>query len=182
LPAFGVPSSAWELDLTLARGLDYYTGPVYEATVTEPKVGSVSGAGRYDNLIGSFLGRPIPATGMSLGLERIIEVVHEHGLLDVGSSVAQVAVVIFPETVPAGAGVATMLRDAGLKVDLSLQPNKGLGDQLKAADRRGIPVAVIVGGDELARNEVKIKHLKSGDQLTVSLGNAPEAITRLLNG
>lgn len=182
LAAFGVPSSAWELDLTLARGLDYYTGPVYEATVTEPKVGSVSGAGRYDNLIGSFLGRPIPATGMSLGLERIIEVVQEHQLLDVGSSVAQVAVVIFPETVSAGAGVATMLRDAGLKVDLSLQPNKGLGDQLKAADRRGIPVAVIVGGDELARNEVKIKHLKSGDQLTVSLGNAPEAITRLLNG
>ena len=182
LPAFGVPSAAWQLDLTLARGLDYYTGPVYEATVTEPKVGSVSGAGRYDNLVGSFSGRPIPATGMSLGLERIIEVVREHGLLETASSVAQVAVVIFPETVGAGAGVATMLRDAGLRVDLSLQPNKGLGDQLKTAGRRGIPTAVIVGGDELSRNEVKLKDLRSGDQQTVTLANAPEAIARMLAG
>ena len=78
LPDFGVALNRYSLDLTLARGLDYYTGPVFEATVTEPKVGSVGGAGRYDGLVGSFLGRPIPATGMSLGLERIIEVVREH--------------------------------------------------------------------------------------------------------
>ncbi len=71
----GVPRNAWKVDLSLARGIDYYTGPVYEAIVEEPKVGSVAGAGRYDGLVGQFLGRDIPATGMSLGFERILEVV-----------------------------------------------------------------------------------------------------------
>ena len=109
LPDFGVAPNRYTLDLALARGLDYYTGPVFEATVTEPNVGSVGGAGRYDGLVGAFLGRPIPATGMSLGLERIIEVVREHGLMPLPATIAEVALVIFPETVGAGAaaGVVT---------------------------------------------------------------------------
>src|SRR5215203_805599 len=77
LAQLGVPAAAYSLDLALARGLDYYTGPVFEAAVEQPKIGSVGGAGRYDDLIGTFLGRPVPATGMSLGIERIIEVVQE---------------------------------------------------------------------------------------------------------
>ena len=113
LPDFGVAPDRYTLDLALARGLDYYTGPVFEATVTEPKVGSVGGAGRYDGLVGAFLGRPIPATGMSLGLERIIEVVREHGLMPVPATVAEVALVIFPETVGAGARLASSLRAQG---------------------------------------------------------------------
>ena len=109
LPDFGVAPNRYTLDLALARGLDYYTGPVFEATVTEPNVGSVGGAGRYDGLVGAFLGRPIPATGMSLGLERIIEVVREHGLMPLPTTIAEVALVVFPETVGAGAaaGVVT---------------------------------------------------------------------------
>ena len=106
LPDFGIAPNRYTLDLALARGLDYYTGPVFEATVTEPNVGSVGGAGRYDGLVGAFLGRPIPATGMSLGLERIIEVVREHGLMPLPATIAEVALVVFPETVarrrPAG--------------------------------------------------------------------------------
>jgi histidyl-tRNA synthetase len=176
LPAFGVSEGRYTLDLALARGLDYYTGPVFEATVTEPKVGSVGGAGRYDGLVGSFLGRPVPATGMSLGLERIIEVVREHNLLPAPSSVADVAVVIMRDTVTDGAKLAHALRNAGLRVDLSLQPHRSIGEQLKFADRRGIPLAVIVGASELAENKATLKALASGDQVTIPLEEIPGAV------
>ncbi|MDQ3413201.1 MAG: histidine--tRNA ligase [Chloroflexota bacterium] len=164
LPDFGVPADRYQLDLSLARGLDYYTGPVYEATVTQPKVGSVAGAGRYDDLIGAFLGRPVPATGISLGLERIIEVVHEYDLLPSAATVAQVAVIVFPETVAAAARIATELRGAGLRVDLSLQPNRSVGEQLKQAGRKGVPLAVIVGAAGLAAGRVAVKDLLGGEQ------------------
>ena len=180
LPAFGVADHRFTLDLALARGLDYYTGPVFEASVTEPKVGSVGGAGRYDGLVGAFLGRPVPATGMSLGLERIIEVVREHNLLPTPTSVADVAVVAMKDTVTAAATMAHSLRETGLRVDLSLQPQRGIGDQLKFADRRGIPLAVIVGSSELAENSATIKALASGDQVTLPLGEIPAAITAQL--
>jgi histidyl-tRNA synthetase len=176
LPAFGVAEHRFSLDLALARGLDYYTGPVFEATVTEPKVGSVGGAGRYDGLVGAFLGRPVPATGMSLGLERIIEVVREHNLLPAPTSVADVAVVAMKDTVTDGARLAHALRETGLRVDLSLQPQRGIGDQLKFADRRGIPLAVIVGASELAEGKATLKALASGDQETISLDELPGAI------
>ena len=176
LPAFGVAEHRFSLDLALARGLDYYTGPVFEATVTEPKVGSVGGAGRYDGLVGSFLGRPVPATGMSLGLERIIEVVREHNLLPAPSSVADVAVIILRDTVTDGAHLAHQLREAGLRVDLSLQPHRSIGDQLKFADRRGIPVAVIVGSSELAEGKATLKALASGEQIAIPLGELPGAV------
>ncbi|MFN8663552.1 MAG: histidine--tRNA ligase [Thermomicrobiales bacterium] len=176
LPAFGVAEHRFTLDLALARGLDYYTGPVFEATVTEPKVGSVGGAGRYDGLVGTFLGRPVPATGMSLGLERIIEVVREHNLLPAPTSVADVAVIAMKDTVGDSARLAHRLREAGLRVDLSLQPQRGIGEQLKFADRRGIPLAVIVGSSELAENKATLKALASGDQVTLPLGEIAGAI------
>jgi histidyl-tRNA synthetase len=180
LPDFGVGPDRYALDLALARGLDYYTGPVFEATVTEPRVGSVGGAGRYDGLVGAFLGRSIPATGMSLGLERIIEVVREHGLMPLPASVAEVALVLFPETVGAGARLASTLREAGLRVDLSLQPNRGVGDQLKLADRKGIPVAVILGSSELDAGAATVKDLRSGEQSVVSLDDLARVVHELL--
>ena len=180
LPDFGVAPRRYALDLALARGLDYYTGPVFEATVTEPKVGSVGGAGRYDGLVGAFLGRPIPATGMSLGLERIIEVVREHGLMPLPTSVAEVALVVFPETAGAGARLASSLRKHGLRVDLSLQPHRGIGDQLKLADRKGIPVAVILGSSELESGTATLKDLRAGDQIVVSLDDLGGAVENLL--
>ncbi len=164
LPDFGVPADRYQLDLTLARGLDYYTGPVYEATVTQPKIGSVAGAGRYDGLVGAFLGRPVPATGISLGLERIIEVVHEYDLLPISTTVAQVTVIAFRDTIGAAARIATELRGAGLRVDLSLQPNRSVGDQLKQAGRKGVPLAVIVGATELDAGRAAVKHLGTGEQ------------------
>jgi histidyl-tRNA synthetase len=169
LPAFGVPGANYELDLTLARGLDYYTGPVYEATVDEPKVGSVAGAGRYDQLVGTFLGREVPATGMSLGLERIIEVVGEFGLLPTPPTIAQIAVTATAATIAESARIARVLREAGIKVDLSLQTNKSLGEQLKSADRKGIPFAVIAGPDEVEKGIATVRELATGNQTSVKL-------------
>ena len=180
LPDFGIARHRYTLDLALARGLDYYTGPVFEATVTEPKVGSVGGAGRYDGLVGAFLGRPIPATGMSLGLERIIEVVREHGLMPLPTSVAHVTLIVLPETAGAGARLASSLRTQGLRVDLSLQPHRGIGDQLKLADRKGIPVAIILGSSELASGTATLKDLRAGDQSVVSLNDLGGAVKNLL--
>lgn len=176
LPDFGVAPTRYMLDLALARGLDYYTGPVFEATVTEPKVGSVGGAGRYDELVGAFLGRQIPATGMSLGLERIIEVVREHALLPVPATVAQVAMVTFPETTGAGARLAARLRERGLRVDLSLQPQRSVGAQLKAADRKGIPLAIILGADEDGRGVATLKDLRGGQQQEVAQDSLASAV------
>ncbi|MDP9365141.1 MAG: histidine--tRNA ligase [Chloroflexota bacterium] len=180
LPDFGVPRERYKLDPALARGLDYYTGPVYEATVTEPKVGSVAGAGRYDGLVGRFLGRPVPATGMSLGLERIVEVVQEFGLLPLPATTAQVLVVPFPETVGAAARLANDMRRAGLNVDLSLQPTRGVGDQLKRADRKGIPLAVIVGAAELAEGRAAVKDLRSGAQTAHPIGELASVVRAIL--
>ena len=178
LPDFGVPAESYRLDPSLARGLDYYTGPVYEAKVTVPKVGSVAGAGRYDGLIGTFLGRPVPATGISLGLERIVEVILEHGLMPVPGSVAEVAIIGFPDTIGAAARLATDLRASGVRVDLSLQAQKSVGDQLKQAGRKRLPLAVIVGATEIAEGRIALKDLRANDQITLPLADLPAEIIR----
>ena len=180
LPAFGVSEATVRLDLALARGLDYYTGPVYEAVVEEPKVGSLAGAGRYDGLIGTFLGRSVPATGMSLGLERIIEVVTEFDLLPAPTSIADVFVAAFPETIAAAAGVARQLRTAGIRVDLGLQPTKSVGEQMKSADRRGIPLAVIVGTGEVADGMVSVKNLRNGSQQRLPVDDMATRVAHLV--
>lgn len=180
LDALGVPNSSVRLDVSLARGLDYYTGPVYEAVVAEPKVGSVAGAGRYDGLIGSMIGRPIPATGMSLGLERIIEVVEEFHLLPSRPNVADVFVAVFPNVVQPAANVAANLRAAGLNVDLSLLSNRSLGEQLKYAGRKSIPFAVIPGEAELESGNVALKDLADGRQWNVKIEDAAAHLTASL--
>ena len=167
LQALGVPEANYRIDLALARGIDYYTGPVWEAQVEEPKVGSVGGGGRYDGLVGNFLGRDIPATGISLGIERIIEVIQEFDLLPTPTSAAQVAMILVEETFSEAGAIARELREAGFKIDQSLAGNKGIGAQLKYADRRGIPYAIIPGVDELANNQVSLKNLSSGEQQLV---------------
>jgi len=182
LQDFGVPESSYRFDVSLARGLDYYTGPVFEALVEEPKIGSVVGAGRYDGLVGAFLGRPIAATGMSLGLERIIEVVKEFSLLPTPPTVAQVLVTVFPGMLASGAETARQLREAGINADLSLLSNRSLGEQLKYAGRRGIPFAVIRGEAELQRGVASIKELASGRQWEVTSSELPSEIITALAG
>lgn len=176
----GVPRSAWRIDLSLARGIDYYTGPVYEATVEEPAIGSVAGAGRYDGLVGQFLGRDIPATGMSLGFERIVEVIAELDLLSVPASVADVFMVGFPETLADTAHIARQLRADGLNVDVSMLPHRHVGEQLKHASRRNIPIAVIIGGSEIERQVATVRNMATGTQREVDLSLLSETVDREL--
>jgi len=180
LPRIGVPAGKAVLDLTLARGLDYYTGPVFEAKVTEPKVGSVAGGGRYEGLIGTFGSRPVSATGVSLGLERIIEVVRDHGTMPIPTAVAQVFVPVVDRHLEAAADLTRRLRSAGIKTDLSLLEGKSLGEQLKYAGRRGIGLAAILGPNETERGVVAVKNLSTGEQIEIGHTNTIDHIQQLI--
>jgi histidyl-tRNA synthetase len=181
MESLGVPPQNYRIDLALARGIDYYTGPVWEVQVEEPKVGSVGGGGRYDGLVGTFLGRDIPATGISLGIERIVEVIREFDLLPTAKSTAQVAMIYIDETFAEAGVIARELRAAGFNVDQGLSVNKGIGAQLKYADRRGIPYAIIPGSDELAKNQVSLKNLTSSEQQQVDRNMLPTTLANLLD-
>jgi len=176
LDGLGVHRNSWKIDFSLARGIDYYTGPVCEARVESPKVGSVAGAGRYDGLIGNFLGRQVPATGMSLGFERILEVVREHELVGTPATPADVFVAYLEDTAAEASRITRQLRQEGLRVDQSILDNRGLGAQLKYADRKGITLAVIPGSQELDRGEVSVKNLQSGSQSAIQLGILAEEL------
>jgi histidyl-tRNA synthetase len=171
--------SCFRLDLTLARGIDYYTGIVYEATVDEPKVGSVSGGGRYDGLVGMYSGRDIPATGISIGLERIIEVAEEFNLVSAPKSVCDAIVIYHDAVFDYASAIARTLRNDGFNIDLSLLGRKSFGDQLKYADRRGIPLAILIGEDEAAAGTATIKDLAAGNQETVAATLLPSVLASI---
>jgi histidyl-tRNA synthetase len=182
LEDLAVPESSWKIDLSMARGIDYYTGPVFEAVVEEPKVGSVAGGGRYDGLVGTFLGRDVPATGISLGLERILEVITEFQLLPTKVSVAEVIVATFPTTLRENARIATELRAAGISTDLSLLSSRSLGDQMKYGARRGIPWAIVAGSDDLQRNVAQVRNLATGEQQEIPLDDVVKEVRNRISG
>ncbi len=166
-----------KLDPTLARGLSYYTGAIIEINVTD-LAGSLGGGGRYDNLVGMFLGKDVPASGFSLGLERIIVVMSEREMFpaELLSSPADVMVTIWHEdSVGESLALATELRSQGLRVDLYPEADK-MGKQFKYASARGIPLVLILGDDERARGEVAIKDLRSGEQRSVRRAEVAEAL------
>jgi histidyl-tRNA synthetase len=162
------------LDRSLARGLSYYTGPIFEIRVAD-LAGSLGGGGRYDNLIGMFSGENIPASGISLGLERILVVMGERKMFpeSVVSTPADVMVVQwFANRTNLYLSFAMELREAGLRVELypeaPIEDGKKVGDrQFKYAAARGIPFVAVVGGDELANGTVAIKNMKTGEQKSV---------------
>ncbi len=155
-----------KVDPFLARGLSYYTGAIFEISVAD-LAGSLGGGGRYDNLVGMFLGRPIPACGFSLGLERIIVVMEERGMFGDVGPVADVMVGVWNESLLVESlKLARELRDAGLCVDLFPDLDK-VGKQFKYADSRGYAHVALVGPDEAAQGTVAIKTLKTGEQVAV---------------
>ena len=170
-------ASRMKIDPALARGLSYYTGAILEINVPD-LAGSLGGGGRYDNLVGMFLGKDIPACGFSLGLERIIVVMTERKMFPVElvSSPADVMVTIWNEhSVDESIALATELREKGLRVDLYPKADK-MGKQFKYASTRGIPFVAIIGDDENARGEVAIKDMKSGEQRSVKRGEIAAAL------
>jgi histidyl-tRNA synthetase len=158
-----------KLQPSLARGLSYYTGSIFELKVPD-LAGSLGGGGRYDNLIGMFLGQDVPACGISLGLERILVVMGERNMFpsSLGSTAADVMVTIWNADRTADAiGLASELRAGGLRVEVYPEPDK-LGKQFKYASARGVRYVAIVGDDEAARGEVAVKNLATGDQASIA--------------
>jgi histidyl-tRNA synthetase len=164
-------------DMALARGLSYYTGAIMEINVPD-LAGSLGGGGRYDNLVGMFLGQSIPACGFSLGLERILVVMAERNMFPaaLATSPADVMMAVFDaKDLPHAMRVASLLRQAGLRVLVYPDADK-IGKQIKYADSRGIPYVAILGGDEIAQGTVTVKHLAGQAQQVHSQADAGEKI------
>ncbi len=169
LESMGADPAHYTLDLTLARGLDYYTGPVFEALSVDANIGSLGGAGRYDGLVGMFSGEDLPATGCSLGLERIFDVIQERNLVGVPPTVSQTMVTIFnEETVGDSLSLVGELRRAGISCEIYVGERWDLRRQLQYANRKGIPTTVILGPDEIKRGEVILREMETGEQSTLA--------------
>jgi histidyl-tRNA synthetase len=167
-----IPSRFYKVDLHMVRGLDYYTGPIFEIVVDEPKIGSISGGGRYDHLIGQLGPVEYPAVGISLGLERLIDVIDELGMAppEVRSTVTAVLVTVFePDLLAVSHTVAASLRATGINTEVYLGTEK-LAQQLRYASRKNIPLVIIVGPDEVRRDEVIVRDMRTGQQQTVERG------------
>ncbi|UCE05157.1 MAG: histidine--tRNA ligase [bacterium] len=176
IPTLGVQQQNYVIDLYLARGLTYYTGPIYESIVEEPNIGSLTGGGRYNELVGMFLGKNIPATGTTIGIERIIDVMTELGMLPDSKTKTQVLVTIFDEdTKKASLEITNKLRSAGIKTEIYFDSG-GLKKQFKYANKKGIPYVVIIGPDEIAKNELSLKNMKSGEQIDLTFDRTVETL------
>jgi histidyl-tRNA synthetase len=169
LKASGIDERFYTFDMSLARGLDYYTGTVFETIVNEPKIGSITGGGRYDELVGMFAKEKIPAVGTSLGLERIIEIVKVFNLIEAPKSVSKALIVNFSEeTTEYAATIASLLRTNGIQCEIYPEPAK-LAKQIKYADRLQIPYVLIGGSEEQKEKNIVVKRLNDGIQTTVKL-------------
>jgi histidyl-tRNA synthetase len=161
----GVQEESYSIDLGLVRGLDYYTGPIFEIVVTEPKIGSLSGGGRYDKLIGRFAGTDVPATGISFGLERIIDVMRELRMVSLPKTKTLVVVSSVDEASSMEAlKVAQKLRRAGVPVRTDVMGERKITRQLKYADSLGIPYAVIVGQAEIEKGVFKLRLMEKREE------------------
>lgn len=167
--AFGVPESRYALNLSIARGLDYYTGTVYETILTAyPQIGSVCSGGRYENLAGQYTKSHLPGVGISIGATRLYWQLREAGLIGTGSSTVDAMVALLDEArLPRYLELATMLRAAGINTEVQMEPKK-LGKQLQHADRAGIRFVVMLGEDEYARGVVSVKDMRRQEQFEVA--------------
>ncbi len=185
--AAGVAEERIKLDVSIARGLDYYTGTVFETTLDAlPGIGSVCSGGRYDNLAELYTSQQLPGIGASLGLDRLLAAMEELQLIEKVSTAAPVLIAYFDESrLHDYLRLATAIRAAGIGVELFPDAKK-LGQQLKYADRRGFRIALIAGGDEFAAGTCQVKNLAAGTQQNVPLdegaGSLIAAIQEMLTG
>ncbi len=178
LPAFGVPEDKWRLDLTIARGLDYYTGTVYETTLLDhPEVGSVCSGGRYDDLAAYYTDRKLPGVGVSIGVSRLFYILQEQGLLREEAAVPPCDALVIPmgNVLDWAVQTATVLRTSGIRCQIYMEQKKAKA-KFAYADKLRIPFAVVVGEDERNAGTVSLKDLRTGEQQTLSPAQAAEAI------
>jgi histidyl-tRNA synthetase len=175
----GMPPGRLQLDLSIARGLDYYTGTVFETFVTDHvSWGSICSGGRYDDLASQFGSKTsFPGTGISLGLTRLLDLLRSEGLVAEGASTPSQAMVLVLERdhLPDYLGYARTLREAGIATEVHFQPAK-LAKQLAYASSKGIPCVVIAGEDELARHEVVVRDMRSREQHSVGVDRLAETV------
>ena len=182
LAAFGVPEENFAVDLTIARGLDYYTGTVYETTLLDhPEIGSVCSGGRYDNLAGYYTERQLPGVGISIGLTRLFYVLDEQGLLNPQLPSAPADALVLPMTSdPAPAiALAQALRAGGIRVQLYGEQKK-FKQKMAYADKLGVPFAVLLGEDEIAEGVCSVKNMLTGEQQKLSASDAAAYIKESL--
>ena len=178
LPAFGVPADKWRLDLTIARGLDYYTGTVYETTLLDhPEVGSVCSGGRYDNLAEYYTDRKLPGVGVSIGVSRLFYILQEQKLLREEAVVPPCDALVIPmgEVLDWAVRSATELRGAGIRCQVYMEQKKAKA-KFAYADKLHIPYAVVVGEEERDSGTVSLKDLRTGQQQTLAPAQAAEVI------
>ena len=181
MAAFGVPDDHFEIDLTIARGLDYYTGTVYEtAMLDHPEIGSICSGGRYDNLAEYYTDKQLPGVGISIGLTRLFYVLGEQGYLNGDMNIAPADVLILPMTDDLAPAIelATGLREAGLRAQLYGEQKK-FKHKIGYADKLGIPYVIFLGEDEIAGGVYAVKDMATGEQVSVSFD---EAVQRIKNG
>ncbi len=170
LAAFGVPEVNFAVDLTIARGLDYYTGTVYETTLLDhPEIGSVCSGGRYDDLAGYYTEKQLPGVGISIGLTRLFYVLDEQGLLnpDLPSAPADALVLPMTEDPATAIAIAETLRSHGIRVQLYGEQKK-FKQKMSYADKIGVPYAVLLGEDEIAQGVCSVKDMRTGEQVALS--------------
>ena len=166
LADFGVPEENFAVDLTIARGLDYYTGTVYETTLLDhPEIGSVCSGGRYDNLAEYYTDRQLPGVGISIGLTRLFYVLGEQGMLnpDLPTAPADVLVLPMTEDLAPAISLSTRLRGAGVRTQLYTEQKK-FKARMNYADKIGVPYVIFLGDDEIAAGVVACKDMKTGEQ------------------
>ena len=182
LAAFGVPETNFAVDLTIARGLDYYTGTVYETTLLDhPEIGSVCSGGRYDNLAGYYIDKALPGVGISIGLTRLFYVLDEQGLLNPALPSAPADALVLPMTNdPAAAiAVAEELRSTGIRVQFYGEQKK-FKQKMAYANKLGVPFAVLLGEDEIAENVCSVKNMVTGEQVKLPVTEAAAYIKTAL--
>lgn len=182
LPGLGVPPERFALDFTIARGLDYYTGTVYETTInSHPEIGSVCSGGRYDDLAEFYTDRKLPGAGISIGVTRLFYVLSEQGLLNPELEAAPADAIVLPMTEELGfaAETATLLRESGIRTQLYTEEKK-FKQKLSYASKLGIPFAVIIGEDEAKSGLVSLKDMRRGEQISCAPAEAAEKIKAAL--
>ena len=183
LTAFGMPEENFTVDLTIARGLDYYTGTVYETLLLDhPELGSVCSGGRYDNLAGYYIDKPLPGVGISIGLTRLFYVLDEQGLLNPQLPGAPADALVLPmtEDMAPAIALAETLRSAGLRVQLYGEQKK-FKQKMAYANKLGVPFAVLLGEDEIAEGVCSVKNMVTGQQEKYAPAEAAAMIKAAVN-